>query len=209
MCNQNELIIWKREMFPQGSVGQVVFIDELEGRLRTNSFLRISGRDAIYGHVKTWKSLDDEGITTTEDLLMYPEQKLPLIVRKGRIDSLIYNLSWRLAKKVLLNQPEGYLIGALLAPYHEAAAEQLIPNSQEPARHEAVLSAIDTLQERRKRILLLRFGLIDGNYIGREEIGREFNRTREGIKQIEFKAIRQLRTAKIRRELSEFFPWIP
>ncbi|MBR1757948.1 MAG: RNA polymerase sigma factor RpoD [Lachnospiraceae bacterium] len=52
---------------------------------------------------------------------------------------------------------------------------------------------LDTLTEREKRVLVLRFGLDDGRMRTLEEVGREFNVTRERIRQIESKALRKLR----------------
>ncbi len=52
---------------------------------------------------------------------------------------------------------------------------------------------LDTLTEREQRVLILRFGLKDGRSRTLEEVGREFNVTRERIRQIEAKALRKLR----------------
>ncbi len=52
---------------------------------------------------------------------------------------------------------------------------------------------LDTLTEREQRVLILRFGLKDGRTRTLEEVGREFNVTRERIRQIEAKALRKLR----------------
>lgn len=52
---------------------------------------------------------------------------------------------------------------------------------------------LDTLTEREQKVLILRFGLKDGRSRTLEEVGREFNVTRERIRQIEAKALRKLR----------------
>lgn len=52
---------------------------------------------------------------------------------------------------------------------------------------------LDTLTEREKRVLILRFGLEDGRNRTLEEVGKEFDVTRERIRQIEAKALRKLR----------------
>lgn len=52
---------------------------------------------------------------------------------------------------------------------------------------------LDTLTDREQRVLILRFGLKDGRSRTLEEVGREFNVTRERIRQIEAKALRKLR----------------
>ncbi|WP_330594386.1 RNA polymerase sigma factor RpoD [Variimorphobacter saccharofermentans] len=52
---------------------------------------------------------------------------------------------------------------------------------------------LDTLTDREQRVLILRFGLMDGRSRTLEEVGKEFNVTRERIRQIEAKALRKLR----------------
>jgi len=73
---------------------------------------------------------------------------------------------------------------ASLAPT-EATSQQLLK--------EQIDKVLDELTEREKRVLQLRFGLKDGHARTLEEVGREFNVTRERIRQIEGKALRKLR----------------
>ena len=56
-----------------------------------------------------------------------------------------------------------------------------------------IAKLLDTLTDREQRVLILRFGLKDGRSRTLEEVGREFNVTRERIRQIEAKALRKLR----------------
>lgn len=56
-----------------------------------------------------------------------------------------------------------------------------------------IAKLLDTLTEREQRVLVLRFGLKDGRTRTLEEVGKEFNVTRERIRQIEAKALRKLR----------------
>ncbi len=56
-----------------------------------------------------------------------------------------------------------------------------------------ITKLLDTLTEREQRVLVLRFGLKDGRSRTLEEVGKEFNVTRERIRQIEAKALRKLR----------------
>ncbi len=58
---------------------------------------------------------------------------------------------------------------------------------------EQIEKLLDTLTDRERRVLKLRFGLIDGRCRTLEEVGREFQVTRERIRQIEAKALRKLR----------------
>ena len=63
---------------------------------------------------------------------------------------------------------------------------------------------LDSLTGRERRVLQLRFGLEDGRARTLEEVGREFNVTRERIRQIEAKALRKLRHPCRSRKLSDF-----
>ena len=58
---------------------------------------------------------------------------------------------------------------------------------------EQLMEVLDTLTEREEKVLRLRFGLDDGRPRTLEEVGKEFNVTRERIRQIEAKALRKLR----------------
>ena len=61
-----------------------------------------------------------------------------------------------------------------------------------------------TLTEREERVLRLRFGLIDGRQRTLEEVGKEFNVTRERIRQIEAKALRKLKHPSRSKRLRDF-----
>ena len=61
-----------------------------------------------------------------------------------------------------------------------------------------------TLTPREERVLRLRFGLIDGRCRTLEEVGKEFNVTRERIRQIEFKALRKLKHPTKSKKLVDF-----
>jgi RNA polymerase primary sigma factor len=82
-----------------------------------------------------------------------------------------------------------------LAPT-EATSQQLLKDQ--------IDKVLDELTEREKKVVQLRFGLRDGRARTLEEVGREFNVTRERIRQIEGKAIRKLRHPSRRRKLKGY-----
>ncbi len=65
-------------------------------------------------------------------------------------------------------------------------------------------AVLATLTEREERVLRLRFGLIDGRQRTLEEVGHEFNVTRERIRQIEAKALRKLKHPSRSKKLKDF-----
>lgn len=69
---------------------------------------------------------------------------------------------------------------------------------------EQLLSAIDTLTPREQKVIRLRYGLDDSHPRTLEEVGKEFDVTRERIRQIEAKALRKLRQPKRCKQLGEF-----
>ena len=106
---------------------------------------------------------------------------------------------------VSLESPIGGEDDSALADFipDESALGPADAASQEMLR-EQVDSVLDTLSGREKEVLKLRFGLIDGRNRTLEEVGKEFNVTRERIRQIEAKALRKLRHPTRSRKLKDY-----
>ncbi len=88
-----------------------------------------------------------------------------------------------------------------------------IPDEEAPAPADAashtllreqLIEVLDTLTPREEKVLRLRFGLEDGRSRTLEEVGKEFNVTRERIRQIEAKALRKLRHPSRSKKLKDF-----
>ncbi|WP_297714228.1 RNA polymerase sigma factor RpoD [Clostridium sp.] len=88
-----------------------------------------------------------------------------------------------------------------------------IPDDDAPAPAEAaaftmlkeqLINVLDTLTPREEKVLRLRFGLDDGRARTLEEVGKEFNVTRERIRQIEAKALRKLRHPSRSKKLKDY-----
>jgi len=88
-----------------------------------------------------------------------------------------------------------------------------IPDEDAPAPAEAasyallkeqLIEVLNTLTEREEKVLRLRFGLDDGRARTLEEVGKEFNVTRERIRQIEAKALRKLRHPSRSKKLKDY-----
>ena len=88
-----------------------------------------------------------------------------------------------------------------------------IPDDDVPAPAEAaafsmlkeqLIEVLDTLTDREQKVLKLRFGLEDGRARTLEEVGRQFDVTRERIRQIEAKALRKLRHPSRSKKLKDY-----
>ena len=104
---------------------------------------------------------------------------------------------------------EGILDG--IYEHYVLAPEELPPEYRAVADAEGVeravcdyVSGMDTLTPREKKVLELRFGILDGRTRTLEEVGKEFNVTRERIRQIEAKALRKLRHPSRSKRLRDF-----
>ena len=78
----------------------------------------------------------------------------------------------------------------------DAASHQLLK--------EQVEDVLESLTDRERKVLQLRFGLDDGRSRTLEEVGKEFHVTRERIRQIEAKALRKLRHPSRSRKLKDY-----
>ena len=70
--------------------------------------------------------------------------------------------------------------------------------------HQQLIAVLDTLTPREEKVLRLRYGIDDGRPRTLEEVGKEFNVTRERIRQIEAKALRKLRHPSRSKKLKEY-----
>ena len=115
-----------------------------------------------------------------------------------------------------LNMPVDKVPVSLETPIGEEEDSHLgdfIPDEDAPAPSEAASfvllkeqlgAVLETLSEREAKVLRLRFGLDDGRARTLEEVGKEFDVTRERIRQIEAKALRKLRHPSRSKKLKDF-----
>ncbi|WP_164880587.1 sigma-70 family RNA polymerase sigma factor [Clostridium manihotivorum] len=90
----------------------------------------------------------------------------------------------------------------------EFVIDEITPTVEEEVEHDflkdAICSVLDTLKEREKKIIELRFGLKDGKERTLEQVGIEFGVTRERIRQIEAKVLRKLRHPSRSKKIKNF-----
>ena len=83
--------------------------------------------------------------------------------------------------------------------------ETALAESEEAQRRRGMLNnALQGLNERERKVLIMRFGLEDGVTRTLEDVGKEFEVTRERVRQIEAKALRKLRHPQRSRKLRDY-----
>ena len=119
----------------------------------------------------------------------------------------IYELfkDYQLQEIASLNQPindeESSSLGEVIIDENGMDPESEIDGD---SLKDSIKDILKTLTPRERRIVELRFGLADGTEYTLEEVGKEFNVTRERIRQIEAKALRKLRRPSNSRKLKDF-----
>jgi RNA polymerase primary sigma factor len=85
------------------------------------------------------------------------------------------------------------------------------PSATDPTEHlnisdrrRAILHALQKLPERERKVLILRYGLADGQHRTLEQVGAAFGITRERVRQIEAEALRKLRHPHLSRSLRRY-----
>jgi RNA polymerase primary sigma factor len=150
-----------------------------------NKLLRVSRRLAQeYGREPTAKEIGKE--------MEMPPEKVGEIVKVSQLP---------VSLESPMGEEEDSHLGDFIEdrnalPPADAASRQLLK--------EQIDSVLSSLSPREQRVLQLRFGLEDGRSRTLEEVGKEFNVTRERIRQIEAKALRKLRHPSRSRRLKDY-----
>ena len=106
---------------------------------------------------------------------------------------------------ISLNAPVGGSLDTSIGDFIEdKSAENPMEEAGLSMLREKLRDVLGTLPEREREVLELRFGLKDGQPRTLEEVGRQFNVTRERVRQIEAKALRRIRHPTRIRELLGF-----
>ena len=127
-----------------------------------------------------------------------------MVVQKNKVLTMedILNFKKYKGQLVSLDTPIGEEDDSVLGDFiPDTNAESPEKFTEENSLKEAVREALKQLPEREAKVLTLRFGLDGSKARTLEEVGKEFNITRERIRQIEAKALRKLRHPKYNRQL--------
>lgn len=171
-----------KDLFPEGSLGSALLPDILVGRRRPPEVFE-QPLTRLQLPKKVLTELKGRGLETVAEALNLSETEYSSLSRAGEIRDCLSDYLQQLAVTPHARVLEGVFGGK----------EYSVPCEREPELVEAVEGQIKTLSKRRQEVLRLRFGLDDGRPERLQEVGRQFQLSRERIRQIEAKALQILR----------------
>ncbi len=154
-------------------------------------------------------------VETINKLIRESRRMLQELGREPTTDELAkeLNMSYEKVREIMKIAQEPVSLETPIGEEEDSHLGDFIPDEDAPAPQEAasymllreqLSDVLDTLTSREARVLKLRFGLEDGRSRTLEEVGKEFNVTRERIRQIEAKALRKLRHPSRSKKLKDY-----
>ncbi len=154
-------------------------------------------------------------VETINKLIRESRRLLQELGREPTPDELAkeLNMSYEKVREIMKIAQEPVSLETPIGEEEDSHLGDFIPDEEAPAPAEAasymllreqLTDVLDTLTMREARVLKLRFGLEDGRSRTLEEVGKEFNVTRERIRQIEAKALRKLRHPSRSKKLKDY-----
>ncbi len=154
-------------------------------------------------------------VETINKLIRVSRQKLQELGREPSPEELAeaMEMSVEKVREIMKIAQEPVSLETPIGEEEDSHLGDFIPDDDIPAPAEAaaftllkeqLVEVLDTLTEREQKVLELRFGLGDGRARTLEEVGKDFNVTRERIRQIEAKALRKLRHPTRSKKLKDF-----
>lgn len=154
-------------------------------------------------------------VETINKLIRVSRQLLQELGREPHVDELAkeMNMNEDRVREIMKIAQEPVSLETPIGEEEDSILGDFIPDGDAPAPSEMaaftllkeqLLNVLDTLTPREAKVLRLRFGLDDGRSRTLEEVGKEFNVTRERIRQIEAKALRKLRHPSRSKKLKDF-----
>lgn len=154
-------------------------------------------------------------VETINKLVRVSRQLLQELGRDATLDELAKEMQMPVEKvrEIIKISQEPVSLETPIGEEEDSHLGDFIPDDDIPAPADAaaftllkeqLMEVLDTLTEREEKVLKLRFGLDDGRARTLEEVGKEFNVTRERIRQIEAKALRKLRHPSRSKKLKDY-----
>lgn len=154
-------------------------------------------------------------VETINKLIRVSRQLLQELGREPHPEEIAkeMNMSVEKVREIMKISQEPVSLETPIGEEEDSHLGDFIPDDDAPAPAEAaaftllkeqLIDVLDTLTAREEKVLRLRFGLDDGRARTLEEVGKEFNVTRERIRQIEAKALRKLRHPSRSKKLKDY-----
>lgn len=154
-------------------------------------------------------------VETINKLIRVSRQLLQELGREPHPEEIAkeMNMSVDKVREIMKISQEPVSLETPIGEEEDSHLGDFIPDDDAPAPAEAaaftllkeqLIDVLDTLTAREEKVLRLRFGLDDGRARTLEEVGKEFNVTRERIRQIEAKALRKLRHPSRSKKLKDY-----
>lgn len=154
-------------------------------------------------------------VETINKLIRVSRQLLQELGREPQPDEIAKEIGMTVEKvrEIMKISQEPVSLETPIGEEEDSHLGDFIPDDDAPAPAEAaaftllkeqLIDVLDTLTPREEKVLRLRFGLDDGRARTLEEVGKEFNVTRERIRQIEAKALRKLRHPSRSKKLKDY-----
>jgi len=154
-------------------------------------------------------------VETINKLVRVSRQLLQELGRDPSLDELAKEMQMPVEKvrEIIKIAQEPVSLETPIGEEEDSHLGDFIPDDDIPAPADAaafallkeqLMDVLDTLTDREEKVLRLRFGLDDGRARTLEEVGKEFNVTRERIRQIEAKALRKLRHPSRSKKLKDY-----
>ncbi len=154
-------------------------------------------------------------VETINKLIRVSRQLLQELGREPHVDEIAnaMGVSEDRVREIMKIAQEPVSLETPIGEEEDSILGDFIPDNDAPAPSdmaafmllkEQLMNVLETLTPREEKVLRLRFGLDDGRARTLEEVGKEFNVTRERIRQIEAKALRKLRHPSRSKKLKDF-----
>jgi RNA polymerase primary sigma factor len=124
-----------------------------------------------------------------------------LDVPPKKVEEMIQLARHPLSLQMPIGEEDDDVLGDFIEDDNSPAPDETAANN---LLHEQLAGILDSLPPREARILQLRYGLLDGQYLTLNEVGQKMGVTRERVRQIEAQALRRLRTPGIQKALQSY-----